>query len=301
MAVKKKGGSVSSKKRSVASKRIVKKKRTAARATKRKPSRPSVTKRAARSKTVKRPPRRVSGAGVPAVAVGAAAVGAAAAASHVQLESLQNKLGELQEQLLLTRARDDMGDIESALAMLPAELEALRKRGYVFRSFLDQKLAVLAEQWEETRDRVSQEIDRRTRDLEMETNTAESALRQAAAGRASQLARANSTIDTLEHKVSAAQSAVEAMYENIQPNIPQARSQIQQITWLLDQVDEASFEIYPAEDPVAAVRAQYMETKKKGPEGVLFLTDGRLLFEQKEEITTKKVLFIATEKETLQE
>src|SRR5262249_49684246 len=36
---------------------------------------------------------------------------------------------------------------------------------------------------------------------------------------------------------------------------------------------------------------------KEPPEGNLFLTDRRLLFEQKQEIVKKKVLFIATEKE----
>ena len=77
--------------------------------------------------------------------------------------------------------------------------------------------------------------------------------------------------------------------------------QVEQIRWLLDQVDEASFQLYPAEDPVAACRAQYMETKKEGPEGVLYLTDERLIFEQKEEIATKKILFITTDKETVQE
>ena len=91
------------------------------------------------------------------------------------MSSLENRLGDLQESLLLNRARDEMGDIESALSMLPAEVEALRKRGYVFRSFLDQKLSVLAEQWEETRDRVALEIDRRTQDLERDASTAESA------------------------------------------------------------------------------------------------------------------------------
>jgi hypothetical protein len=254
-------------------------------------------------KSVKRPPSHISSAAVGAAAVGgAAAAGAVAVAgAPAELGSLQDRLGRLQESLLLNEARQEMGDIESGLSMLPAEVEALRTRGYVFRSFLDQKLRVLAEQWDETRDRVAQEIDRRTRDLEMDASAAESALRQAASGGSAAIGRASSTIDTLEHKVGAAQSAVEALYENVQTNLQQCRTQIEQIRWLLDQVDEATFELYPAEDPVLAVRAQYMKSKKDGPEGVLLVTDERLIFEQKEEVTTKKVLFIATEKEKLQE
>jgi len=231
----------------------------------------------------------------------AAPAGTLSEETHAKLDELQDQLGDLQESLLLTDVRNDMGDIETTLSLLPAEIEELRTRGYVFRSFLENKVKVLTEQWEEMDDRVSREVSRRQRELERETDVAESALRQAMSGRASQVARAESAVETLERKVKAAQSAVEAMYEALQQNVDQTRSQVEQIRWLLDQIDEASFPLYPAEDPVAACQAQYMETKKEGPKGVLCLTDERLIFEQKEDIATKKVLFIATEKERVQQ
>jgi len=221
--------------------------------------------------------------------------------TRAKLDELQYQLGELQETLLLTDVHNDMGDIETALSLLPAEIEELRTRGYVFRSFLERKVDVLTKQWEETHDRVSREVSRRVRELEREADEAESALRQAMSGRASQVARAETAISTLERKVEAAQSAIRAMYETLRQNVNQTRSQVEEIRWLLDQIDEASFQLYPAEDPVAACRAQYMETKKEGPKGVLYLTDERLIFEQKEEKATKKVLFITTEKEKIQQ
>jgi len=221
--------------------------------------------------------------------------------SRAKLDTLQRKLGDLQESLLLVGVQDDMGEIETALSLLPAEIEELRTRGYVFRSFLERKVSVMAEQWDDVRDRVSREVSWRTRELEREADEAESALRQAMSGRAAQVARAETAIETLERKVNAAQSAARAMYGTLQQNVNQTRSQVEEIRWLLDEIDEASFPLYPAEDPVAACRAQYMETKKEGPKGVLYLTDERLIFEQKEEIATKKVLFITTEKETVQQ
>ena len=221
--------------------------------------------------------------------------------TRAKLDELQDQLGDLQESLLLTRMHNEMGDIETALSLLPAEIKELRTRGYVFRSFLENKVNVLAKQWDETHERVSREMSRCTRELEQESDVAESALRQAMSGRASQMARAESAINTFESKVHAAQSAVGAMYETLQENVNQTRSQVERIRWLLDQIDEAGFQLYPAEDPVAGCQAQYMETKKEGPEGVLYLTDERLIFEQKEEIATRKVLFITTEKETVQQ
>ncbi len=221
--------------------------------------------------------------------------------TRAKLDELQDQLGDLQESLLLTRARNDMGDLETALSLLPAEIEELRTRGYVFRSFLENKINVLAEQWEEIDSRVSREVSRRQRELERESDVAESALQQATSGRASQVSRAESAIEMLERKVRAAQSAVEAMYRALKQNVNQTKSQVEQIRWLLDQVDESCFQLYPTEDPVTACKSQYMETKKEGPEGVLYLTDARLIFEQKEEKATKKILFITTEKEKVQQ
>jgi hypothetical protein len=218
-----------------------------------------------------------------------------------KLDDMQQRFDSLQESLLMTGVQDDISEIETALSLLPAEIEELRTRGYVFRSFLERKVEVLAEQWEETRGRVSREADQRARELEQESDVAARKLRQAMAGKPAQVARAESAINTLNSKVSAARSAVEAMYATHQENVNQTRSQVEDVRWLLDQVDEASFSLYPAEDPVAACKAQYMETKKEGPEGILYLTDERLIMEQKEEIATKKVLFITTDKEKVQE
>ena len=229
------------------------------------------------------------------------AAGTSSEETRAKVDELQAQLGDLQGSLLLTHVQDDMEEIETALAVLPAEIEELRTRGYVFRSFLENKINVLAEQWEETHSRVSREVNKHVRKLEQESNEAESALRQATSGRASQVARAESAIETLERKVRAARSATEAMYETFQQNVNQTKSQVEEIRWLLDQIDEASFQLHPAEDPVAACKAQYLEREDEGPEGLLYLTDERLIFERKEEVATKKVLFITTEKETVQE
>jgi hypothetical protein len=69
---------------------------------------------------------------------------------------------------------------------------------------------------------------------------------------------------------------------------------------VLDEVDGATFKLYPGEGVVSAVKAQWMTSEKEGPKGIFYLTDERVLFEQEEEIATKKVLFIATEKQKVQ-
>ncbi len=229
---------------------------------------------------------------------------AAGASQEMQakLQSLQSDLSSLQNSLLLTDVQNDLGNIETTLSLLPAEIEQLRTRGYVFRSFLENKVNVLKQQWVTTRGRVNSEITRRVQELEQEADVAGNALRSAAGGQAAQVARAESAINMLESKVSAAQSATRALYDTLKQNVDQTRQQVEQVRWTLDQVDEAGFQLHPAEDVVAACRAQYLEQgQKDGPEGVLYLTDERLLFERKEEVATKKVLFITTEKQKVQE
>jgi hypothetical protein len=221
--------------------------------------------------------------------------------AQAELAELQRSLHDVQEDLLLTNVQSELSDVETTLSLLPTELEELRSRGYVFRSFLERKVKVLSKQWDETHRRVSREVSRHRQELQQEASGAERALAQAASGRATQLARAKSAISTLERKASAARSAVQASYRPLTENVRQARSQVDQIRWLLDQIDEAVFQLHPAEDAVMACEAELMETKKGGPEGVLYLTDERLIFEQKQEVAKKKVLFIATEKETIQE
>lgn len=221
---------------------------------------------------------------------------------QAKLQSLQREFNGLQRSLLLTDVQDDLGSVETTLSLLPAEVEQLRTRGYVFRSFLENKINVLKQQWDTTRTRVTGEITRHVQELQQEADTAANALRLAAGGQAAQVSRAESTINMLQGKVSAAQSATRALYETLKQNVDQTNQQVEQIRWLLDQVDEAGFQLHPAEDAVMACRAQYLEQgQKDGPEGVLYLTDERLIFERKEEVATKKVLFITTEKQKVQE
>jgi hypothetical protein len=218
-----------------------------------------------------------------------------------RLDDLSRRMESLQEAATLADIHQDLSDVDAVLAVLPADIEALRTRGYVFRNFLERKIEVLAEQWAEAREKVAEEVERRSRELEQDVRRAESALRRAESGGVTQISAGESAFKTLESKVSAAQNAVEAMYDALDDNVTQTQAQVEAIEWALEQVDQASISFYPAEDLVAACRAQFLETKKDGPEGVFFLTDERLLFERKEEVATKKVLFITTEKEKVQE
>jgi hypothetical protein len=70
---------------------------------------------------------------------------------------------------------------------------------------------------------------------------------------------------------------------------------------MMDQMAASKTEWLATEMLVLAVKAKWDRDGKDDPQGILFLTDQRVVFERKEEVATKKVLFITTDKETVQE
>lgn len=218
-----------------------------------------------------------------------------------KLDSLQYDLENIQDEVLLTSVQNEVERIQTALSILPAKLSELRTRGYVFQSFLEERIESLRKEWEKIDKSVTLDIRRRVRELEQELDDAEETLSKAMSGRSIYVNRAEAAIEALERKASSARSALQSRYSSLKESVDDAQRKADKAQKLLDNIDEASFELYPAEDPIASCSAQLMESKKDGPKGLLYLTDERIIFEQKEKIATKKVLFIATEKEEVQE
>jgi hypothetical protein len=221
---------------------------------------------------------------------------AAAPAAGTPSEALQDeaaRFSSLQNELLLTSINDDIGDIDAAVAALPGNLENIRARGYVFKSYLEKKVETLTAQWQETRPRVAQAVETQQRSLQTDATNVQNTLNRRQS--------ASLALTSLEGKVNAAQSSLRGMYDNLDDNINQTQQQIDDVSWTMQQAEQASYGFLPTEAPVEAVPANWKKPgDNDGVDGVLLLTDQRLLFEQKEEVATKKVLFITTEKQKIQ-
>ena len=219
-----------------------------------------------------------------------------------RVESVESSFRSLQDDIALRWVNDDIGTIDTQLHDLPPSTHQVRSRGYVFKSYLEKKAETLASQWNQLRSRVVAAVDEQSRDLRYKSDLFQQRLPFLRSNRSEvELATAESALKDLESRTSAAKSTIKGMYETLQENIRQTVDQVKEVAWVLDQVDGATFKLYPGECAVSAVKAQWMTSEKEGPKGILYLTDERVLFEQKEEVATKKVLFIATEKQKLQE
>ncbi len=219
-----------------------------------------------------------------------------------KLEAAESDLRSIQDDVALASIHDAVGELDTQIRDLPGAIQQVRSRGYVFKKYLETKAEVLAGQWADLRGRVIAEMDENTRQLRADADRVQMRMISLRTYRnENEVADIQSAIDTLESRISGAQSAIGNMYSPVRDNVSQTLAQVKDANWALDQVDGACFKLYPGEGVVAAVKAQWMTNEKEGPKGIFYLTEDRVLFEQREEIATKKVLFITTEKQKVQE
>jgi len=223
-----------------------------------------------------------------------------------EISSLESTLSSLRREALLTRFSDELEDIDSRLVSLPLSAKKLRSRGYLFKSDLEARIEAFKDQWRELRPRVEREMEKSKRDLgvalgqaERELSSLQSAFQRSPSSARTAVESCRATLERLEDKVQAAQENIEGMFDAFRQSVNQTVREIEDITWMFDQLDEASFQLRHQEAPIEATEAVYLVDPKV--RGVLYLTDQRLIFERKEDVVTKKVLFIPTQKKRVQE
>ncbi len=225
------------------------------------------------------------------------------------LSSLRMSINSLQQKARLNQVSDAVEDLHTAVNGLAQRIVNLRQRGYVFEKELEQQAVDFVAQWAQIHPDVVTQINQQALTLQtalrpLESQLAQLAGRQPDAVTRSQLASLKASVETLEEEVSAAENHIDGMYDSFSAQVNQIRSHLTNIEWMLTQLSEAKFNLLPTEGAIAAIKAVWckdVKENKEDPDGVLYLTDQRLLFEQKEEIATKKILFIATEKQKVQE
>lgn len=226
-----------------------------------------------------------------------------------EIRDLERRAADLQKKGLLTGVRDELEDLDTTLSQLPARMEEARAKGYVFKSYLEAQTASLGTLWRPMRGRLQQEIDRHARELKGDLVRVEQAVRRAAPLKGRSLAsvqptldRVEGDLDSAERRVDAAVDAVRGTYDGLQSELWQVSRQVDECLKLLELMDQASFGFRPGEAGVAAVQAKWLKDgRKEGPKGILFLTDQRIAFEQREKVAKKKILFITTSSEQVQE
>ena len=225
------------------------------------------------------------------------------------ISALQTKIGWLQENVRLAKTRDAVEDLQTKINGMAQRITTLRTRGYVFEKDLENQAQSFVSSWGLLYPNVQAQINVQAstlinslRPIEMQMPQLASTASNPGVARG-MLTSLQSAVSQLEGQVSAAEHTIDGMYDQFNNQVYAATKHLDDIEYLVTQLAEATFKLLPTEGGIAAVKAVWCKTgkeQKDDPEGVLYLTDQRILFEQKEEIATKKVLFVVTEKKKVQ-
>ena len=229
---------------------------------------------------------------------------------HSEIDALQTRIGWMQDSARLKTALDAIEDLQTSVNGMLQRVIGLRTKGYVFEKDLEAQAADFSRQWSEIHPSLVTQINMQSSSLQGSLRSIEIKLTQLNSQRTNPfsarplMASIESDMSMLEPKVRSAETTINGMYNSFNSQVYAVKTHLDNIDYLLTQLAEASFKLLPSEGGIMAVKAVWCKDVKErndDPEGVLYLTDQRLIFEQKEEVATKKILFITTEKKKVQE
>ncbi len=225
------------------------------------------------------------------------------------IRNLSSDARELRRKVKLSDIRDEIEDLQNDVEGMPQRIKSLRERGYVFEANLENQAESFIERWEGIAPALQEQLSREARTLERIFRPLDKKITELAGqsgAPAALLPRANrlkSEVKSMKNRVKASEKSLRGGYDSFQDDVQKITEHLSEVEWMLNEFSEAKFDLLATEGAIMAVKAVWAkdgEERKNDPEGVLYLTDQRLLFEQKEKIVTKKVLFVPTKKELVQ-
>lgn len=222
------------------------------------------------------------------------------------ISSAQLEIKNLIDKAKLTTVQNRYSSLDTDISNLPTRIQKIRDRKYAFNKILEDQAKSFQRQWVTKRAGIQHQITQESTMLQNQLRPLVSRTNALSLGSSSSVVvkTLKNELSSFSSKVTASERMVTDMFDDLDNQVSKVKSQLAQIEKTLELADSASFGFLPTESVVRAVKAIWTRDERKDkedPEGILFLTDQRLLFEQREEIATKKVLFITTERKKVQE
>lgn len=218
-----------------------------------------------------------------------------------EVNIVESQLDSLAKELGLEHHINAVNDLDQGLLEIDVKLSELRDRGYIYKNFMEKKIEVLSQKWEAVESQIREDVRRLSEELFTQYDSLIERYNRVSGASifdTGNLRGISQDLSAIKARLSAADAQIEGLYRNIRETFYQTRNQLGIIEFVMDSIEQARFALQVNEGPIQAVNARWWrDGENVGPEGVMYLTDQRLLFEQKEEITTKRILFIPTESE----
>ena len=213
------------------------------------------------------------------------------------LDQLGDELDTLVEEGNLLDVHQEIEELTHKIKNLPLQLAQVRRRGYVHAGELENQLNSLESQWQVLLPNIQDTIaDYQDSLTDMQDDAEALWDRVDRKGKKRDVRELDDLLGAWEDQIDDAVDDLEGMYEGWSDQVKKVVEQLEEIDWMLTQLDESEIVLQPSEGPVVAAEVVWQQDGEKGPKGILYLTDQRLLFEQKERRATKKFLGIITTK-----
>ena len=220
---------------------------------------------------------------------------------------LQQRVNALESVVSFTDLRETIESraFGNTVTGLPESVRRLRARDYRFQSSLDQTADELKEQWKVLRPSLRKMLEDRVLKLAPALGCIQFAMRQLSRFASDPinaepllvqalLAHAHATVGDLERKSRLAMHEVNDSFAAYRTKVGIFVAGLEQLEWTLTQGDEAKFQLRAGEGVVIGAKATWLRSHEDHPEGVLYLTNQRIIFEQKQNVARKKFFFTTT-------
>ncbi len=225
------------------------------------------------------------------------------------INELQARYEDLQNKVKLGHLRQQVSQAADQVKAAADTLTSARGRGYALDKSLDEGMSSLNGQWAQAQAAAIKQMDEEAPALAASLQPLESRMLMMVAASTNpavaqpMVAVVRTTLDAVEKRLKTLEESIASL---LKPPAEQAKAldaRLSTINDMLKLFDEATFKLQPGESPVAVERAAWFRHGDKkaddDPDGFIFLTTQRLLFEQNEKVATKKFLFITTASETI--
>ncbi|MDX1687003.1 MAG: hypothetical protein R3248_03385 [Candidatus Promineifilaceae bacterium] len=214
-----------------------------------------------------------------------------------RISQLQNRFSRLETSAELSDLTQTVGRLEQTLAELPRDLEKVRSRGYLHAGRLENEIASLRQQWQQTQPRVESALNVERNRLRRELRQATPRVNALSPHDPDAITAATAAISSLQSRVNNGRNNVRSLYNPLLRQVQQLDHNLGRVEQMLERFHRSpGVRLQPTEGPLLATEARWRRSGDEGPQGVLFLTDQRLLFEQNEEVAKEKFLGLFTTK-----
>jgi len=205
--------------------------------------------------------------------------------ADAQIAALRQEYDQLRQRTDLTEVTDTVWRLARDVGGFEARVEALRQGGYPFTQSLANGARDLRDRWPNTEGEFDRELRDVRYDVERSLDRVDNAMRDAErAPDEGRIDSARTEIQSAARCLPEAQERLARIYERDERDIKAMGARLDALEWSVQQLNAASFKLDSGEALIIAAPAEWTETTgdRRDMDGVLYLTDRRVLFEEKE-------------------